>query len=329
MTDQLPAGASAFLANAGWSNADRVTPLPGDASARRYFRVRKGDDNALLMHAPPPDEDIAPFVTVARWLKENGARAPHIHAVDVEAGLLLQEDCGDRRIKELLEEEPGLEEQAYREAIDHLIVIQRAAAGPFPPYDLATYQREADLFVEWFAPHHEIAVDGDSWTRAWAETLAPMLERQDRAVTVLRDYHAENIMVTEAGEQVVIDFQDALAGHRAYDLVSLLQDARRDVSPELERRLFRYFVENAGSDDGFEADYAILGAQRNTKIIGIFTRLAKRDGKARYLDLIPRVWGLLERDLEHPACSPVARWFDASVPHGLRERLRAEAGAAA
>jgi aminoglycoside/choline kinase family phosphotransferase len=121
-------------------------------------------------------------------------------------------------------------------------------------------------------------------------------------------------------KQGLLDFQDALVGHPAYDLVSLLQDARRDVSPELEARMFDRYIRATRGDAGtFLADYARLGAQRNTKIIGIFVRLWKRDGKPRYLDLIPRVWGLLERDLAHPALAPVARWFDANIPAELRE----------
>jgi aminoglycoside/choline kinase family phosphotransferase len=140
-------------------------------------------------------------------------------------------------------------------------------------------------------------------------------------VTVLRDYHAENIMLLGSlEEQGLLDFQDALVGHPAYDLVSLLQDARRDVSPELEAEMFDYYVQATGvAANDFLADYARLGAQRNAKIVGIFVRLWRRDGKPRYLELIPRVWRLLERDLAHPALAPVARWFDANIPAELRE----------
>jgi aminoglycoside/choline kinase family phosphotransferase len=120
-------------------------------------------------------------------------------------------------------------------------------------------------------------------------------------------------------KQGLLDFQDALVGHPAYDLVSLLQDARRDVSPELETEMFDHYVKRTGQNEDFLGDYARLGAQRNTKIVGIFVRLWKRDGKPRYLDLIPRVWGLLERDLTHPALAPVSRWFDANIPDELRQ----------
>ena len=156
---------------------------------------------------------------------------------------------------------------------------------------------------------------------AWEAVLAQIMPRQRPAVAVLRDYHAENIMLLGSlQKQGLLDFQDALNGHRAYDLVSLLQDARRDVAPQLEAEMFNRYVAATGIDaEQFLADYATLGAQRNTKIVGIFVRLCKRDGKPRYLDLIPRVWELLERDLSHAALAPVAAWFKANVPEELRK----------
>jgi aminoglycoside/choline kinase family phosphotransferase len=138
-------------------------------------------------------------------------------------------------------------------------------------------------------------------------------------VTVLRDYHAENIMLLDGGHQGLIDFQDALVGHPAYDLVSLLQDARRDVSPELERQMLDRYLAQAAAGEHFEADYARLGAQRNAKIVGIFSRLWKRDDKPRYLAFIPRVWEAMERDLKHPSLAPVADWFAANVPQEVRD----------
>ena len=148
-----------------------------------------------------------------------------------------------------------------------------------------------------------------------------MLERQTPGVTVLRDYHAENIMLLPGGEQGLIDFQDALIGHPAYDLVSLLQDARRDVSLELERAMLDHYLAQVDAGPEFEADYARLGAQRNAKIVGIFSRLYKRDGKPRYLSMIPRVWAAMERDLSHPALAPVSAWFDTNIPRRLRDEL--------
>ena len=145
-----------------------------------------------------------------------------------------------------------------------------------------------------------------------------MLSRHGRGVVVLKDYHAENIMLPPDGTQGLIDFQDAMIGHRAYDLVSLLQDARRDVSPVVERAMIDRYKAAAQPGPEFEGDYAVLGAQRNAKIVGVFTRLAKRDGKPRYLDLIPRVWDLLERDLAHPELRPVATWFAENIPRSMR-----------
>ena len=185
---------------------------------------------------------------------------------------------------------------------------------------MAVYQREAALLPEWFCPAAGLNVDAAAYAAAWDEALAPMLERQQPGVTVLRDYHAENIMLLPGGEQGLIDYQDALVGHPAYDLVSLLQDARRDVSPELERAMLDYYVSQVDVGPAFLADYARLGAQRNAKIVGIFVRLWKRDGKPRYPTLIPRVWEAMERDLAHPALAPVASWFDANIPAEIRER---------
>lgn len=318
----LPPGAEKFLQQAGWADAD-VSALPGDASFRRYYRLRRGADKAMLMFAPPPEEDPQPFLHAAHWLAENGLRAPQIFAQDAGAGLVLQEDFGDQRVREWLELHPQDETAIYRTAIDTLITMRDKPPGPFAPYDLETYLGEVDLLTEWFCPAHKFSVADREYRTAWAEVLQPLVARQQAPVTVLRDYHAENIMLIDPQpksipQQGLIDFQDALVGHPAYDLVSLLQDARRDVSPELESEMLEYYVSATGTDPQFKADYAALGAQRNAKIVGIFVRLARRDGKRHYLDFIPRVWRILERDLQHEALAPVARWFDANIPHELR-----------
>ena len=327
MEVNVPDGAAAFLARKGWAGA-AIDPLPGDASFRRYFRVQKGDGTkAMLMHAPPPREDPEPFLRAARWLDDNGLRPPHILADDVSGGYVLIEDFGDVRMREYVDEWPSDEAEVYRVAINALVQIHRLPAGPFNDYTLSEYQREARLFLDWFCPARGLYVDGKTWGAAWEQVLAPMMPRQRPGVTVLRDYHAENIMLLGGiNRQGLLDFQDALVGHPAYDLVSLLQDARRDVSPEMETQMFDYYCERMGSGGigrfdrtVFAADYARLGAQRNAKIVGIFTRLWKRDGKPRYLDMIPRVWAALERDLAHPALAPVAAWFDQHIPADLRD----------
>ena len=321
----LPEGGADFLARAGWDGCT-IDPIPGDASFRRYFRLNGEKGAAMLMHAPPPYEDPSPFLEVARWLTAKGARAPKIFADDAAAGWVLTEDFGNDRMRDWLDLNPNGETGAYAAAIDALVPLHRIAAGPFAPYDWATYLREANLLTEWYAPAMGLEVDAASYVEAWQSALGPLMARQGKGVTVLRDYHAENIMLLgpEAdgtGEQGLIDFQDALAGHPAYDLVSLLQDARRDVSPVLEAAMVERYRSHGLADEHFDADYALLGAQRNAKIVGIFTRLYKRDGKQRYLDLVPRVWAAMERDLQHPALGSVAKWFDDNIPDSLREQL--------
>lgn len=325
----LPHGIHDFLASAGWADAG-ITPLPGDASFRRYFRITRrggqgaiapGTGRAMLMHAPPPHENPGPFLSVAGWLAANGLRAPHIIAENAADGWVLLEDFGDERLREWVDAHPQDESELYARAIDALVALHRLPPGPLAAYDLTEYQREAGLFVEWFCPAKALEVATRDWRAAWDVVLAPVISRQRPGVVVLKDYHAENIMLPPDGSQGLIDFQDAMIGHPAYDLVSLLQDARRDVTPMVERAMIERYIAAAQPDDAFEADYAVLGAQRNAKIVGVFTRLAKRDGKPRYLDLIPRVWALLERDLAHPALKPVASWFDDNIPRTIRAEL--------
>lgn len=313
-----PAVAPAFLAAHGWTGA-QILPLAGDASFRRYFRVHQGNRRAVLMDAPPAHEDSRPFLAVAAHLDALGFRAPRVLAADLEAGMVLLEDFGDMRMAEALAAAPERENAIYRAAIDLLRDLHACPAGDLPPYGAAVYHREAALFPEWYAPAVGAAVDAADYRKAWDAVLARLELRCP--VTVLRDYHAENIMLLPEGALGLLDFQDALAGHPAYDLVSLLQDARRDVAEPLEEAMLAHY----GEVD--RAAYAILGAQRNAKILGIFTRLWKRDGKDRYLAYQPRVWRYLERDLRHPALVEVADWFDRNVPVELRAARWASGGA--
>lgn len=322
----LPKGIHAFLAKAGWEGAI-IEPIPGDASFRRYFRIRRTDGyepaTAMLMHAPPPEEDPSEFLRVGEWLRKHGMRAPETYATDAALGWVLIEDFGNDRMRDWLDAHPEAETQAYERAIDALVELHKRPPGPFSLYDLPTYQREAGLLTEWYCLAKGLDVDKAGYVAAWDEALAPVIERQSRPVTVLRDYHAENIMLlgdpATKAPQGLIDYQDALVGHPAYDLVSLLQDARRDVSPDLEAKMLARYAEHAHCDEGFLADYARLGAQRNAKIVGIFTRLYRRDGKPRYLAMIPRVWAAMERDLKHPSLEPVANWFAQNIPEDLRQ----------
>lgn len=317
-----PATAPGFLAANGWEGAE-IRPLAGDASFRRYFRVHRGDETAVLMDAPPAHEDVGPFLAIAGHLLDRGFLPPRPLAVDRAHGLLLLEDFGDDRVGPLLRREPERENDIYESAVDTLaaLVGEPAPAG-IPPYDEAAMDREVALLPDWYAPALGLDIDNagynEAWHAAWADVLVEILRNP---VLVLRDYHADNLMVLPGTRALgLLDFQDALAGHPAYDLVSLLQDARRDVAPRLEQAMIERFVAAADIGDAvrFRAHYEVLGAQRNTKIIGIFTRLWKRDGKPHYLPLQLRVWGYLERNLAHPALTPVRDWFDRNLPPDKR-----------
>jgi N-acetylmuramate 1-kinase len=316
---QPPAGVESFLADHDWGDA-RIEPVAGDASFRRYFRVLDGDRKAILMDAPPPHEDPRPFIDMAGYLCVNGFRAPTIFAQDLEKGWVLLEDFGDMQMREHLDNRPDDEHRIYMQAIGTLVALADAPLADIPVYDEAAYLREVRLLTQWYLPAMGLSVDEAAYEDMWSGLLQNMTGQDHKPVTVLRDYHAENIMLLEDGTQGLIDFQDALIGHPAYDLVSLLQDARRDVSPQTEAAMLDFYRTATGAGEAFDLHYALLGAQRNTKIIGIFTRLWKRDGKARYLDFLPRMWGLLERDLEHPGLFELKSWFDIHIPHDIRRK---------
>lgn len=313
-----PAGLDEFLSGHGWTDS-QVVPVAGDASFRRYFRIDSATrGKAILMDAPPPHEDPQPFLDIAQYLNKHQFRAPEIYGTDLTRGLVLLEDFGDRRMREHLDDHPEDETAVYRAAIDTIVRLAGTPAAQVQPYDMATYLREVQLLTEWYMPAMGLAFDSSAFNEMWTGALGPLASCKD--VTVLRDYHAENIMLLDDGQQGIIDFQDALVGHPAYDLVSLLQDARRDVRPELEAEMLAYYLAVANPSCDFDTHYALLGAQRNTKIIGIFTRLWKRDGKERYLSFLPRMWGLLERDLSHPALANIKQWFDMHIPPEIRAR---------
>jgi aminoglycoside/choline kinase family phosphotransferase len=311
-----------FLAALGWAGCE-IGPLAGDASFRRYFRVRDGARRAVLMDAPPPHEDPRPFIAVAEWLNGVGLSAPAILGRDLERGMLLLDDFGDDRLREALDEAPGRETELYETAIDLLVHLH--ARPPMPglkPHGLAEWLGELHLFTNWYCPAVGVAPDMDGWEAAWAEVLAPVAADGLGPVTALRDYHAENIMLVAGRHGIahfgLLDFQDAVAGHQAYDLVSVLEDARRDVTPSVERAMIDRYVKATAQGPEFERAYWALAAQRNTRILGVFTRLWKRDGKPGYRKFQPRMWGLLERDLSHPSLAPVRAWFDANVPQAAR-----------
>ncbi len=315
----MPDGLNDFLNAHGWGNA-AISLLAADASFRRYFRISDGQRQAVIMDAPPPHEDPKPFIKVAQYLTQNGLRAPDIMGLDLEHGLVLLEDFGDIRMREYLDDNPHQETEIYRRAISVLAELSGKAPADVPLYDMDAYVREVRLLTEWYAPAMGISVDASEFDAVWKTALAPINCAQHQKTTVLRDYHAENIMLLNDGAQGIIDFQDALIGHAAYDLVSLLQDARIDVSEALEADMLQHYIAIANVDADFRAHYALLGAQRNTKIIGIFTRLWKRDGKARYLGFLDRMWTYLERDLDHPELAGLKDWFDTNIPADIRRK---------
>lgn len=318
-----PSSAADFLARHGWAEAE-ILPLAGDASFRRYFRILAGARRAVLMDAPPPQEDVRPFVAVAGWLEQIGLVAPKILAADVEQGLLLLDDLGDARMREALDADPQAERELYETAVDVLVHLHRQPPmSGLPKHGLEEWLAEVQLFPDWYVPAVGLQeVDLPGWDAAWRQVLEPVANDGLGQVTVLRDYHAENVMLVDGRGGIerfgLLDFQDALAGHPAYDLVSVLEDARRDVPPELERAMIDRYLDQTGADQRFERAYWALAAQRNTRILGVFCRLWKRDGKDRYKAFQPRMWGLLERDIAQPGMEPIRRWYDDNVPTSAR-----------
>jgi len=314
-----------FLARAGWADAHPV-PLAVDASVRRYLRLVREDGTAVLMDAPPGS--CGPTLGMTEWLRARGFHAPRIHAADPGAGLLLEEDLGDDLLARWLEVHPQRSAEAYLRVTDLLLDLHRHPPAPgIPALDGPALAEQVGLFTEWYPPAAGAPPDTAA---AVAETVARLHDRlcaEAPPVTALRDMHAENIVWREAQPLGLLDFQDAVAAHPAYDLVSALQDVRRDVPREVEAAAIAHYLDRSRADPArFRAAYALLGAQRNLRILGIFTRLCLRDGKSRYLDFMPRAWALVVRNLTHPALAPLAEAL-AGVPAptpaiivGIRER---------
>jgi aminoglycoside/choline kinase family phosphotransferase len=317
-----------FAAVHGWAGAS-LTPLAADASFRRYIRLVNGARRALVMDAPPGKEDVRPWLAIARHLCALGYSAPRVLAADEAAGLVLLEDLGDDTFTRLLA--AGADEfELYDLAVDVLIDLHRRPAAESVPaglgaYDDARFLDEAALLTDWFLPAMGAApapVVRADYLSAWRTSLTAV--RAVPETLVLRDYHVDNLMLIAGRGGIarcgLLDFQDALRGPTSYDFVSLVEDARRDISEALRAAARQRYLAAFPSLDAvaFDAACAVLGAQRHAKVIGIFTRLHRRDGKAQYLTHIPRVWRLLERALPHPALAPVRAWFDAHVPARLR-----------
>ncbi len=300
----------AFLARCGLAGARRAA-LAGDASVRRYERLAADGRTLVLMDAPPEALDLRPFLAVDAWLREQGLSAPAVLAADLAEGLVLLEDLGDDLFRPLLEERTVDEALLYRTAVDLLVALQRAEPPALPRYDDAWLLREARLLVEWYAPALSAAAV-EEYGKIWRQVLPAARVGAD--VFVYVDYHADNLLwlPERAGLARVglLDFQDARLGPPAYDLVSLLADARREVTPDLARAMVAHYLAARPEldPDAFAAAYAVLGAQRNAKILGLFSRLAVRDGKRQYLDLQPRVRAHLASALRHPVLAPLRAW---------------------
>ncbi len=352
-----------FLDASGWGGPDtQLSYLQGDASPRRYARLKKSDGSiAILMDSPKqPDgpavrngqpysqiahlaEDVRPFVAIGGALRAQGFSPPGIYVHDLANGLLLIEDFGDRVFGR--EVTDGHDQSAlWQRGVNALVELRKSlppSAMPLPDgstyslprMDQGSLQIEVELLLDWYWPALHSAPPPQAIREDFLKLWTAVFTRLDSAPKgwALRDYHSPNLIVLEGRTPPrdigIIDFQDALLGPHAYDLVSLLQDARLDVPEEIETELLAHYIASvrkndaAFSEDLFRFNYAALGAQRNTKILGIFARLAKRDGKTQYLAHIPRIWRYLARGLAHPELADLKAWYDRHLP--VEARLRA------
>jgi N-acetylmuramate 1-kinase len=339
-----------LMERSGWGDARREYML-GDASTRAYERLRLGDRSAILMIMPrrpdgPPvrmgkpysaiarlAESVHPFVAMNEALRAQGMSAPEIYGMDLDAGLLISEDLGN----EPAADADGPIPERYAEAVNVLaclhgrdlptvVPVTEGLDHVIPPYDLDALLIEVELLIDWYLSHiMGVSVSGSArqtFVNLWKAALEPVVAAP--STWVLRDFHSPNLIWQAEREGIrrvgMIDFQDAVLGHPAYDVVSLLQDARLDVPEDLELKLLGQYArrrkaEDAGFDMGeFARAYAVLGAQRATKILGIFARLDRRDGKPAYLRHLPRMERYVRRDLAHPVLSDLKVWYETTVP---------------
>jgi tRNA threonylcarbamoyl adenosine modification protein YjeE len=343
-----------FIYKAGWGGARRHH-LHGDASHRAYERLTRAGRRSILMNAPAkPDgppmrdgkpysavahlaEDVSAFVAVDRVLREKGFSAPEIFSADLDEGFLLLEDFGEETLLSTATGKP--EPERFAAAVDVLMAmrvqswpetvqVDREHAHHVPAYSDGALAVETELLLDWFAPAFgagPVATPArGQFSALWSAAFA--MQQSETPIWILRDFHSPNLMwlADRSGMARVglLDFQDAVIGHPAYDLVSLLQDARVDIPEALESELYARYLAAARLEEGFDPDafgaaYAILGAQRNSKILGIFTRLWKRDGKKAYLRHMPRVARYLARDLDRPALAELKDWYRRFLPQAL------------
>lgn len=344
-----------FLEKAGFGAAERRR-MQGDASTRIYEQLTLEDRSAILMNAPrrpdgPPvrggksysaiahlAESVVPFVAMAIGLRERGFSAPDILAADLEHGFLIVEDLGSEPV--VSGTPPAPIQQRYEAAVDTLLALHSLELPDIlpvaddleyviPRYSVDAFLIEAELLLDWYLPHagmHVSERQRSEYLDLWHEAMLPVLT--SGTTWVLRDYHSPNLIWLPEREGVqhigLIDFQDAVIGPHAYDVASLLQDARVDVPEKMELALLgRYCHFRRSYDPDFDiptflTTYAVLAAQRASKVLGIFARLSRRDGKPQYLRHMPRVWTYLQRSLAHPSLKGVQAWYDAHVPAPAR-----------
>ncbi|GAA6212409.1 bifunctional tRNA (adenosine(37)-N6)-threonylcarbamoyltransferase complex ATPase subunit type 1 TsaE/phosphotransferase [Hyphomicrobiales bacterium 4NK60-0047b] len=345
-----------FLEATKWRQA-KWQFLQGDASTRSYIRLRETADEALLMNAPPqPDgppirdgkpysqiahlaEDMTSFVAVSNALIDAGLSAPKVHKFNLEDGLLLINDLGDNQLYHMITQENANQQTLYETAIDILCELRRHKPKPMQVgeriYELPSYSNnalsiEAELVIDWYWPKLKntkvSSAERQNYQNLWSKLLNDLSPNNRH--WVLRDFHSPNLMHLSNQSDLkslgIIDFQDAVIGHAAYDVVSLCQDARITVPEAVEQHLVaRYLKQAERLDPSFDEEdflraYAILGAQRASKLLGIFVRLAVRDGKKHYLAHIPRIWDYLERNLKHSHLIDIFNWYETNFPEELR-----------
>ena len=314
-----------FLRHHGWDDA-RTEKITSDASNREYTRLSKKQNTSILMDSDPTtNESIENFIYFTNQLRKQKFSAPKIYGQDICNGLLLLEDLGSDSFANILKSKPHLENHIYQEAINQLIEIRKNKIPRLTrKYDLKILLQEAVLFSEWYLSPLRASYESSHLLKILRVTLQETL-KQDTTL-VLRDYHAENLMWlpdrSDNRRVGLLDYQDALAGNPAYDIASLLKDARREVPKKLQEELIKYFLKKTNLDHAvFSRDYSILSAQRNLKIIGIFSRLSIRDNKSGYLDLIPRVWKNLQDDLKHPSLNELSEFIKSNSPQPTLENL--------
>lgn len=319
-----------FLDNSGWAGAQRKS-LAGDASFRRYERIRQDNkDDVVLMDAPPPQEDVRPFVAIARHLTQLGLSAPKILAEDADLGFLLLEDLGDDTYTRLLSKGHN-ETDLYELATDVLVHLHKFPVVDVTPPGVGPYAKdrlieEVDRLNTWYLPlisAPELSSTArEDYVDIWTALLPQAWRMPDSLI--LFDYHVDNLLLLEnrAGVKAcgLLDFQDAVIGPVTYDLMSLLEDARRDIDPELVAAMKERYCSafpNLGREN-FDASWAVMAAQRHLRVIGTFARLKLRDGKPQYLEHMPRLWCYMDACLQHPVLEPLKQWLDHHVPSPLR-----------